>query len=569
MSHYCKFSQYSFLKIFSCVWQTGAYICVVERQEWYQHGCTVHVPDSILQLSLQPLRILPGCFHAVCPGPQAYSQDAYLKGNEPYSGEAQNLPEPPTLCYPPNKTISSAGPPPPLPPGHGLHSPLDNWQCRPSPAATSSPLDNRQAAAAAVATSTPTSGWSGGPEDPGGRLGRHRGRSSSAANALDFHFANHNAAIASATLPPPRRSAAPPPTRTHADALCHQALADWYYSQAEAAERMSPRHRSVSQDRLAELGLGLALGPAPAFAAVSEHRRRETLLFHHQQAAAAAAASHDYSWLGGWAGGAQVPAPPPASKLCSESLLAAYAEYEHNYGRSVETLARAAALVPPQRYDSTVSSSHTAPPGEAKASVVYRHQQVAAAASSTTTPPNGGRQSGQQVAEPQTRRMREEELAVYSRSYSPPPPPPSSSSPSSANSSSRKAGPLLHQAHSFREPAHRGGVAPRPLSTPALSESLEEQRHLTAASPVGDSREAVSPIPLHQEVVLRQKPPPGRRTPIQALRHSHYCTPVESPELPEPETPPPVAGGLSSSRGANGSLAKHAFNSLSSIPFIG
>lgn len=30
----------------------------------------------------------------------AYSQDAYLKGNEAYSGNAQNIPEPPAVCYP-------------------------------------------------------------------------------------------------------------------------------------------------------------------------------------------------------------------------------------------------------------------------------------------------------------------------------------------------------------------------------------------------------------------------------------------------------------------------------------
>ncbi|XP_070457086.1 rho GTPase-activating protein 21 isoform X5 [Equus przewalskii] len=30
----------------------------------------------------------------------AYSQDAYLKGNEAYSGNARNIPEPPPLCYP-------------------------------------------------------------------------------------------------------------------------------------------------------------------------------------------------------------------------------------------------------------------------------------------------------------------------------------------------------------------------------------------------------------------------------------------------------------------------------------
>uniref|UniRef100_M3YUM6 Rho GTPase activating protein 23 n=1 Tax=Mustela putorius furo TaxID=9669 RepID=M3YUM6_MUSPF len=29
----------------------------------------------------------------------AYSQDAYLKGNEPYSGEARSIPEPPPICY--------------------------------------------------------------------------------------------------------------------------------------------------------------------------------------------------------------------------------------------------------------------------------------------------------------------------------------------------------------------------------------------------------------------------------------------------------------------------------------
>lgn len=32
--------------------------------------------------------------------PQAYSQDAYLKGNEAYSGNAHNIPEPPPICYP-------------------------------------------------------------------------------------------------------------------------------------------------------------------------------------------------------------------------------------------------------------------------------------------------------------------------------------------------------------------------------------------------------------------------------------------------------------------------------------
>nr|XP_046232449.1 rho GTPase-activating protein 23-like isoform X2 [Scatophagus argus] len=502
--------------------------------------------ENILELSIMPKD------EDVLQLVSAYSQDAYLKGNEPYSGEAHNLPEPPPLCYPSAKPSATAPQP-----SHNLHSPLDNWQCRPGP--TTSPLDNRPPAA-----STPTSGWPGGPEDSSGHFapsGRHRGRSSSAVNPLDFHFANHNAAIASATLPPPRKSSLSGSARTLTDALCHQALSDWYYSQAEAAERISPRHRSISQDRLAELGLGLALGPAPSFASTTsvEHRRRETLLYHHQ----AAAASHDSYWLGSWGG-----VSGPGSRSCSESLLAAYAEYEHNYGRSVETLAQASALVTP-RYEHSQTTKFSELTDQ-KVSAGHPHQTTVTSHITTSSPVHpSGRQSGQQIAEPQTRRVKEEELVGY-KSYSP--------------SFSRKAGHLLQQAHSFREPSYsgphlnwspgsrsspadsEGEMVPRPQSTPALSASEEERGQL------GEDREVISPISLNQEVVLRQKPPSGRRTPVQGLRHPHYTTPVESPEppglTPTPGTPSPASGGPSSNRGANGSLAQHAFNSLSSIPFI-
>ncbi|XP_042364099.1 rho GTPase-activating protein 23-like isoform X4 [Plectropomus leopardus] len=504
--------------------------------------------ENILELSIMPKD------EDVLQLVSAYSQDAYLKGNEPYSGEAQNLPVPPPLCYPSTKPSATAPQP-----SHNLHSPLDNWQCRPGPA--TSPLDNRPPAA-----STPTSGWPGGPEDSSGHFapsGRHRGRSSSAISVLDFHFANHNAAIASATLPPPRKSSLPASTRTHPDALCQQALSDWYYSQAEAAEHMSPRHRSISQDCLAELGLGLALGPGPTSASTTsaEQRRRETLLSHHR----AAAASHDSYWLGGWGG-----VSGPGSRSCSESLLAAYAEYEHNYGRSVETLAQATALVSP-RYDHSSQGAQMSKFREQKASAGHQHKVTSPISTSSTVPPSG-RQSGQQVAEPQTRRVKEEELVGY-KSYSP--------------SFSRKASHLLQQAHSFREPGYSGlhlnwspsssgspadsdgGVVPRPQSTPALSASEEERARL------GEDRELLSPVTLHQEVVLRQKPPSGRRTPVQSVRHPHYTTPtpVESPEPPglEPTqgTHSPVSGGPGPNRRANGSLAQHAYNSLSSIPFIG
>ncbi|XP_036934710.1 rho GTPase-activating protein 21-like isoform X6 [Acanthopagrus latus] len=43
---------------------------------------------------------LSSCLRAHSPVPKAYSQDAYLKGNEAYSGNAQNIPEPPPICYP-------------------------------------------------------------------------------------------------------------------------------------------------------------------------------------------------------------------------------------------------------------------------------------------------------------------------------------------------------------------------------------------------------------------------------------------------------------------------------------
>ncbi|KAK6329150.1 hypothetical protein J4Q44_G00011280 [Coregonus suidteri] len=523
----------------------------------------------------------------------AYSQDAYLRGNEPYTGGAQHIPDPPPLCYPRAKPASTA----PLPPNH--QSPLDNWHCRPSPVSLASPLDNRSAAANVTQTSGRPRGPGENEEDGGGHfgssagqegdwqpsLGQNRGRSSSAVSALDFHFANHNAAIASATLPHmPARKGSLPATRAHSDAMCHQALSDWYYSQAEAAERMSPRHRSISQDRLAELGLGLALGPGgaggPGSTSMSSmaHRDRgvsqETLLLHHQ----AAAASHDSYWLG---------VSGPGSRSCSESLLAAYASYERSYGRSQETLAQAAALVSPYHERAPAWPSQSAK--EQDKDLGNHHTVTPTTAATLATAPSIGRQTQQQqVAEPQTqsRRLEEEELVGY-KSYSP--------------SFCRKASHLLQQAHSFREPTYigphlnwvpsaktspsdcEGGgigggmVVPRPSSTPAIIPSSSEDERVRLGE------ETLSPLPLGQEVVLRQKPPTGRRIPMHALLHPHYALPVDSAEppvglLPSPSTPTagtpsPVCGGPrmgDSLQRPNGSLQPHHStpDSLASIPFI-
>lgn len=56
-----------------------------------------------LGTSLSPL--LRNTHRIFCP--QAYSQDAYLKGNEAYSGNAHNIPEPPPICYPRLTSASS------------------------------------------------------------------------------------------------------------------------------------------------------------------------------------------------------------------------------------------------------------------------------------------------------------------------------------------------------------------------------------------------------------------------------------------------------------------------------
>ncbi|XP_043530559.1 rho GTPase-activating protein 23-like [Chiloscyllium plagiosum] len=43
---------------------------------------------------------MPSHAHLTVDTCEAYSQDAYLKGNDPYSGSAQHIPEPPPICYP-------------------------------------------------------------------------------------------------------------------------------------------------------------------------------------------------------------------------------------------------------------------------------------------------------------------------------------------------------------------------------------------------------------------------------------------------------------------------------------
>nr|XP_021502507.1 rho GTPase-activating protein 23 isoform X2 [Meriones unguiculatus] len=162
----------------------------------------------------------------------AYSQDAYLKGNEPYSGEARSIPEPPPLCYP-RKTYA----PPTRAPAWATMVP------EPIPAL---PTESRSPAA-----------WS----DPGSRV----------PSATRAHLDNSSLGMSQPRPSPgafphlPSESRTPrafpePGSRVLPSRLeCQQALSHWMSNQIprRAGERrcpaMPPRARSASQDRLEDV----------------------------------------------------------------------------------------------------------------------------------------------------------------------------------------------------------------------------------------------------------------------------------------------------------------------------
>ncbi|KAI1896425.1 hypothetical protein AGOR_G00094640 [Albula goreensis] len=510
--------------------------------------------ESILELSIMPKD------EDVLQLVSAYSQDAYLKGNEPYTGGAQNLPDPPPVSYPRAKTQQPSAAPVPM----GQNQ-LDNWSC-----GASSPLDNRTVVASAAGWQEgrgPEPGAAAGTVSPAHRPGEAqysvsgppRGRSSSSGAALvsplHFHFANHNAAIASASQPQPCSGGLSKSER------CQQALTDWYYSQVP--ERMPPRHRSYSQDRLAEVG-----------AALGHHRAgwphsasQDTLLLQ-----SGSAPHTDPYWTGGWG----APYGQPSCRARSENLLAT--TYDR-YGRSSETLDQAAALVSP-RFDrpAWLPQAQQAPPRTEGQKRPGNHCDAISALPA-------GRQTQQQTSAHsqtggQSRRLPPQTMddqPVGYRSYSP--------------SFYRKAGRLM-QAHSFRDPTYSGphfSWTPTPKTSPpdsvSTNTSVPGSTSPPAATPdqdgacrqtnherVGEEREAV--VAQTQEVILRQKPPTGRRT-SHALRHPHYALPVDATEPPgfpaetretAPSAPPPG----DATRRANGSLPPlHVEDdSLASIPFI-
>ncbi|XP_057214255.1 rho GTPase-activating protein 23 isoform X1 [Triplophysa rosa] len=472
-----------------------------------------------------------------------YSQDAYLRGNEPYTGEAQNLPEPPQVCYSNSKPTTTAL-------NHGLP---DNLNCKLNP-----PLDKSSVGDISGITGHCLEGIGTQRVSPSHhRLTHHRARSSSSAgitmNPLDFHFANHNAAIASATLPHPRKGSLPQ-ARSE---LCHQALSDWYYSQADRPGLgMSHQHRSISQDRLSELGLGGSYG---GWRHSASH---DTLLLHYT---AGMGVNHFHRTDGYGLGRSGTSGGHTSGRSCSENLLAAYASYEQSYGRSLETLEKASALISP-RYERTTWPHQSTQPMRAEVCPGPANHQAG-----ITTPSGWGSGQAQQQqvgSQSHIRRLPAQTVddqTVGYRSYSP--------------SFCRKASHLMQKSHSFRDPSYTGPhlswttsppeSAPssgRESSSLSVSSTVEPQDSTRPATGFGGFIDETLQSQI-QEVVLRQKPPTGRKTP-HGVRHHHYALPVDSPQpftatTPTSRTEDPV-------HQTNGGIPPLPVEqeSLAAIPFI-
>ncbi|XP_016404950.1 rho GTPase-activating protein 23-like isoform X3 [Sinocyclocheilus rhinocerous] len=562
---------------------------------------------------------------------KAYSHDAYLRGNNPYTGKAQNLPPPPPVLYPPRtKTQPPAGyPPSPAPASsHMGQNQLDNWSRWPgSSSGPSPPLDNRTVASNAVWAAEGRSCEPGGVghSSPAHRTeeiqygmtdrgqqatGQMRGCSYSSSSSSGgmmsplhhAHLANHNVGHIGGRKesPPwasPSQSASTPPSSR--SECTQQALSDWYYSQVPGRERerersnsrsMHPRHRSFSQDRLGELGKARRSQQAGFPHSASQ----DTLLLLQQSSAAYADPHWNHGdWRGEHAYG-QHPSAVAYGRKSSENLLAS--RYGHS-GRSLETLDRAVGILSPRLERSTWVQQ---PPNRTESYLrrgghceshhqiqqhhhqhTPQHQNLSHAAhqhSSQTPQP--------QQAAPQARRLPscqslDEETIGY-RSYSP--------------SFNRKTGRILQQAQSFRDPSYTGPHLWTPTLKTSPPEGLPPSASPSPVPPTTSSTTAI-PTPLEgqdrtyrptnhdrgageatgeaqtQEVVLRQKPPTGRRG-ANALRHPHYGIALDSSDpllfTSDPTEPPAKAESAISHRRTNGNLPPLSIedDSLASIPFI-
>ncbi|XP_044038541.1 rho GTPase-activating protein 23 isoform X7 [Siniperca chuatsi] len=547
---------------------------------------------------------------------KAYSQDAYLRGNEPYSGGAENLPPPPPLCYPRTKTTPPAGAPPSAPMGQNQ---LDNWSRWPGSSSPSSPLDNRSA------VGSPASWQEGRAVEPGGvghsspahrteeiqygmtsqqPQGQIRGRSYSSSSSsggplsspLQVHYPNHHAASSSKAQPRKSSSAwtSPPlPQLSHGrNEHCQQALSDWYYNQLPERSgcSMQTRHRSYSQDRLSETRRQQQrTGGWPHSAS------QDTLLLLQQSGPGLH--GEPYWSYGDWEGGPGRGHPASNyTRTRSENLLAQY----DRHGRSLEMLDRAAAGLVSPRFErpSWLQQAPQPPPrtdayprqgshySAAQAPPMSRHSQSHSKHHPQTHTQAHSQPPPQQAA-PQSRRLPPgqsmDDQPVGYRSYSP--------------SFYRKTGRIMQQAHSFRDPSYsgphlnwnpapktsppEGTKAPLTASTTSPLASATPESHDRAYRPTNHERKRGSvegqeeAVAQTQEVVLRQKPPTGRRN-THGMRHPHYALPMDGlePSLfsPDPQDSAPAPGSTRevAPHKPNGNLAPLSIedDSLASIPFI-
>ncbi|XP_061703297.1 rho GTPase-activating protein 23 isoform X4 [Syngnathoides biaculeatus] len=549
--------------------------------------------ESVLELSIMPkdddvLQL-------------AYSQDAYLTGNEPFTGGAENLPPPPPLCYPRTKTMSPAGVPPPAPMGQNQ---LDNWSRWPNSPSPSSPLDNRSAVCSPASWQDGRSAELGGVghSSPAHRTeeiqygmtgqqpqGQTRGRSYSSSSSsggplsspLQVHYPNHHHG-ANSTQSQARKSSSsawtspPLPHPGHGRSeRCQQALSEWYHSQVpeRSGRNMQTRQRSYSQDRLSESRRQPHLQRAGGWA---HSASQDTLLLLQQSGPG----PHGEPYWGGEWGPERGHPASNYTRTRSENLLVQF----DRRGRSMEMLDRSAAGMvgpqcerwhqppkPPPRTD--IHQRHGGPYPATQGTQMARHSQPHSKHPTQTHSPVQSQQ-----AAPKNQRLPPgqsmDDQPVGYRSYSP--------------SFYRKTGRIMQQAHSFRDPSYSGphmnwNTTPKTsppegapvISTAAPLASISPESQERAYRPTNHERGSAEVPVQTQEVVMRQKPPSGRRN-AHGLRHPHYALPMDGlePSLFSPE--PPDSAATSSSSGdavpfkANGNLVPLSLedDSLASIPFI-
>ncbi|NWW41840.1 RHG23 protein, partial [Panurus biarmicus] len=430
----------------------------------------------------------------------AYSQDAYLKGNEPYSGGAQSIPEPPPICYP-RKTYPfqarGADPAPGQPP--------DPRAPRPATTGPSSPLGARSDSSGSPAHR---------PEEPqpGGPTPRP--------TAPHGHPGSFSRSACPANRVPGRQE-------------CQQALSRWFCSQeprrsaSEERRHAMPRYRSVSHDRLGGSGAAAPRGwPHSA--------SQDTLLQPSRE---------------GWA-------PRARSD-----------HYLGRYGRSMEALEPSALLPPhldrsawpPERLCraavAVAAAGQSIPPGS-----------FAASSSSSSSSSREPAPVQKHPSQPNLQSVDDSGYIGY-RSYSP--------------SFQRRTG-LLH-ALSCRDPAFGGlptfSIAQRAVAP--LRDSTVSPATLPAVTPAvpGEPREprpegsrvSEQPEERREEVVLRQKPPTGRKMPAP-LRQMNFvfAEGVKETDICDPAGPAGRGDRPGNERpGRRVAPLAAPEDSLASIPFIG